>query len=939
MRRHLQTGAAPVIALLSLAAPSAAAPGTNDPRLSATLVGRLEAGAAGRVAVRWDGPEGALLDLWVDLDGDGVPASHELHAEGRTLSPGIEVVSFELPPGVPVAPDPRVWVRARDRGWCDRSATVATADDGDPCGWQPGFAFAGLSRSARAMTVHDDGSGPALYVGGEFTSAGNEIANNIARWDGAEWFALSGPSGTGVGGGTYPTVNAVAAFDDGTGTALYVGGSFTSAGGVVVSNIARWDGSAWSALDGGGVTANRIARWDGSAWSALSGPSDAGVDGSVEALAVFDDGFGPALYVGGSFETAGGVTVNNIARWDGSEWHALSGPSGTGVAGTYPSVSAFAVFDDGSGPGLYVGGSFETAGGLTVDSVARWDGIAWSALDGGGVAGSVWALAVYDDGSGPALYVGGSFETAGGVTVNNIARWNGTGWSELSGPSGTGIPVDDIGGVNVLSVHNHGSGSALYAGGLFTTAGGVTVNSIARWNGSEWSALSGPFGTGVGGWVMALAVFDDGSGPAHYAGGSFHTAGGVTVSNTARWDDNGWSALGAAAGIDGVVGALAVFDDGSGPALYAGGDFTSAGDVTVSNIARWDGSAWSALDGDGVAGSVWALAVYDDGSGPALYVGGDFATAGGLTVNHIARWDGSEWSALSGPSATGLDGWSVYALAVFDDGSGSALYAGGLFTTAGGLTVNSIARWNGTEWSALSGPSGTGVGGLVMALEVFDDASGPALYAGGGFTTAGEVTVNNIARWNGTEWSALNGPTGTGTSGEVRALAAFDDAVGPSLYAGGSFTSAGGVTVNHIARWDGSEWSALSGPSATGVDGWLVYALAAFDDGSGPALYAGGLFATAGGVTVHHIARWDGSEWSDLSGPSATGVDGGISYTMVVALAVFDDGIGPTLYAGGDFTSAGGVPSLHIAAWRCSSEIFVDGFEGGSTAAWSHAVP
>ena len=45
----------------------------------------------------------------------------------------------------------------------------------------------------------------------------------------------------------------------------------------------------------------------------------------------------------------------------------------------------------------------------------------------------------------------------------------------------------------------------------------------------------------------------------------------------------------------------------------------------------------------------------------------------------------------------------VYALAV----SGTNLYAGGYFTTAGGVTANYIAKWDGSAWSALgSGMSG-----------------------------------------------------------------------------------------------------------------------------------------------------------------------------------------------------------------------------------------
>ena len=99
----------------------------------------------------------------------------------------------------------------------------------------------------------------------------------------------------------------------------------------------------------------------------------------------------------------------------------------------------------------------------------------------------------------------------------------------------------------------------------------------------------------------------------------------------------------------------------------------------------------------GTNSTVRAFTVFDDGTGPALYVGGEFTIAGGVTVNYIAKWDGKAWSALG----TGLND-SVYALAVFDaDGEGPsppALYAGGAFTAAGNLSASHIARWNGTSW-------------------------------------------------------------------------------------------------------------------------------------------------------------------------------------------------------------------------------------------------
>ena len=798
-------------------------------------------------------------------------------------------------------------------------------DGASPCGWTPGFEGRDLDGGVYALTVHDDGGGPALYAAGGFIAAGAVGANRVARWDGVAWSALEGPAGNGIGGGAFlgdPVVLALAAYDDGGGTALVAAGDFSLAG---------------------GVAAHSIAKWDGSGWSALSGPAGNGMDAPVLALAVWDNGSGPALYAGGMFDTAGGVVVNGVAKWDGTAWSALSGPAGTGVGGpSFPTVNALAVYDDGGGPALYAGGRFITAGGVTVNGVAKWDGTAWSALSGsagtgiGGVASGreVRALAAYDDGGGPALYAGGFFTEAGGVTVHNVALWDGAAWSALGGPAGTGTD----GAVEELAVYDDGGGPALYAGGVMVTAGGVVVNGVAKWDGAGWSALPGPSGVGVSGTVLALAGYDPGTGSALYAGGGFGAAGGQAAGNIARWD-GAWSALSTAAGAGiefGAVYALAVYDDGGGSDLYAGGEFVSAGETTVNRVARWDGESWSALSGPagtGMSGAVRALAVFDDGNGPALYAGGLFTTAGGVTVNHIARWDGTAWSALPGPDHPGTN-TAVFALAVFDDGTGPALYAGGNFATAGGVFAPGIAKWDGSGWSALSGPAGNGTSGPVFELAVFADDAGPALYAGGDFPTAGGVTANSIARWDGAEWSAL----GTGTAGGVGALAVYDDGGGAALYAGGGFTLMGGTAVHNVAKWDGGAWSALSGPGGTGTDD-RVLELSVYDDVAGPALHAGGDFLGAGGTEVNHLARWDGATWSGLGDPAGMEEPAPSSFFFVSALAVWDDGDGPALYAGGLFRTAGGVPSHNIARWLCTDQVFADGFESGDTTSWSETTP
>ncbi len=366
----------------------------------------------------------------------------------------------------------------------------------------------------------------------------------------------------------------------------------------------------------------------------------------------------------------------------------------------------------------------------------------------------------------------------------------------------------------------------------------------ARAQCAQWTA-----GAGLDGPVVALTTFDDGSGPALVASGQFVHAGPVVTNGLATWDGTQWAALGS--GVDGLARTLVSFDGGGGTALYVGGTGIGFGGVPGSNIARWDGASWSSL-GRGTNDFVRALTAFDDGSGTALYAGGGFTAAGSVNANRIAKWNGSTWSALG----SGLND-SVLAMTVFDDGSGTALYVGGTFTSAGGASANRVARWDGTSWSAL----GSGLNASVFTLAVFDDGSGPALYAGGLFSAPGSSVWDRIARWDGHSWAPLASPI---HAIAVRALCTFDDGTGngDALYAGGLFSSTGVGTLDNVARWDGATWSALGG-GLTSSSTWTTAraeALAVFDDGSGngSGLYVGGEFDIAAPAAANNIARWNG---------------------------------------------------------------------------------
>lgn len=718
--------------------------------------------------------------------------------------------------------------------------------------WLPTFGgLPGVNADVLASAVFDDGSGPALYVAGAFQVAGSQIASNIARWDGSSWSA--------VGGGIQGQVHALAVFDDGSGAgpALYVGGSFGATGGGPAASIARWNGSVWSAVGGG-------------------------VSGSVHSLIVHDEGSGsgPALYVGGQFSVPGVGGTSNIARWNGTAWSALGG----GVSGQ---VLALEVYDDGSGPALHAGGTFTLAGGSPANRVAKWSGAAWSAL-GGGTNGTVHALRAFDGaGSGSQLYVGGLFTTAGGVASARLAHWNGTTWTAMTA----------VGPVHALAVYDAGTG-----GGALLHVGGSYVSSnngyLQRWNGSAWIGST----LNLGGPCQTLSVHDDGggAGTSLYVGGWFFYVDeflfGVGAANVARWNGSQWSPLGT--GVDFIVNTLLSHDDGQGggPKLIAGGGFKNPG----RHVARWNGAAWEPL-GAGIYGDVLALATHDDGSGagPALYAGGLFYNAGTSFSPFVTKWNGSTWV----PLGSGMD-WAVRALVSHDEGAGPRLFAAGEFTQAGGATANRVARWNGSAWSTL----GSGMNGDVLALAVHDDGTGggAALYAGGQFTSAGGQAASRIARWNGSGWSHL----GTGMNGTVHALRVHDDGLGggPALYAGGLFTSAGGVAASGIAKWNGSAWSPLG--VGISIAGGGVRALEVYDDGTGggPALFVGGEFFDAGGLPASGIAKWDGAAWSTLGS--------GTSGPYVFALAAHDTGAGAgeTLFVGGGFVHSPGGDAL-LANW------------------------
>lgn len=339
-----------------------------------------------------------------------------------------------------------------------------------------------------------------------------------------------------------------------------------------------------------------------------------------------------------------------------------------------------------------------------------------------------------------------------------------------------------------------------------------------KWTGSAYASLI----TGLNGSVYCMKEGPDGK---IYVGGNFTDAGGVAGADyLARWNPvtEAWEAV--MGGLNGSVDTMVFDAQGS---LYIGGGFTNAGgnnnaDYIAKIINLGEGQTPSILSlGTGLNSFCNALVISPEGN---LYAGGNFTTAGGVPANRIAMWDLIGWDSLS----TGLNK-SVFVLTFAPNGN---LWIGGLFTNADGTAGDYLCYWDGTAFRPYWYPNSTSGVELNQPVYTITFDSAGKLLVGGLFNNAGgNVLADYIVRWNGTQWESL----GSGVNNFVRKVFVYDNEV----YASGSFTAAGGLSLaDRVAVFVNGAWQPLDiDLPGTGT----IYSIFKSKDGS---LYIGGAFST-----------------------------------------------------------------------------------------------
>jgi hypothetical protein len=525
----------------------------------------------------------------------------------------------------------------------------------------------------------------------------------------------------------------------------------------------------------------------------------------------------------------------------------------------------------------------------------------------------VLAMTEWDpDGAGPlppVLVVGGNFIAAGDQGADYVAYWDGSAWHRLGW--GFNAPV------RALAVLN----GVLYAGGDFTSTGGVAAHYFAYWTGSAWQEA----GFGTDGPVYALAA----NGPELVVGGNFaHVAGGLIAAQfIARFSPGNWNLYGGPTPLPARVSALVIF---------AAEPVVLCDQADVSNpprydhvLYRWIGTQWAIVDYLNYAGGMGV-------SGSSLFYSTLIIDYAGSPCPHsseygIKRFDGGSTSVS----------YIYHSAASFVNLSGQ-LYALGFSRVicGGGFEQPWLGSWNGSQWAdSTLGPGlyggllGAANGALYVggALDhvyngnqpvqvtniaqlagsqwtaMVDRLDAPVLctgnassYIGGAFVSEGDNVLSHGAYWNGQVWQSLGAFNGSVTS--MFFYRPFNVSINPDFVASGPFTQLGTTPLNHIGIRDTSNnWTNMG----TGIDAPAFAMISVPAGGGRNDLIAGGQFITAGGVTTNHIARWGSaaSAWSALG----AGTNG-----QVNALAYF----GGQIIAGGSFGSAGGVGAANIASWN-----------------------
>jgi trimeric autotransporter adhesin len=622
---------------------------------------------------------------------------------------------------------------------------------------------------------------------------------------------------------------------------LYIAGDFDQVAGVDAQNIARWDGAQWSAVapstppgllthiaiyhdeiyvvTGAEYETTRAGLWRYNAasqqWTKIATPSfvdsETGL-GNFRNLVVFND----LLIASGYFELVNVQAMPGIVAWNGTAVQAIAPRTPNFYAGDVVITPT----------GLVVAGSYRDINEDNHSYLGRWDGTNWHELTSPlatvtelaweanklyifngsteiqALTNNQWSHVSTISGSNPTFigvmggrpYTRACDATCGTMTLR---RWQGN----TSVTQGTYRTYGQSYNRGMTKIINEW----VYVGGANTLPDG-SKHALMRYRDG---ALSGVFGRIVSITPPLDLAIDQGK---LYVATDADFTGPVTASNGMTWQDGAWTRWWPTdpKATENVVKHIRVLTHTD---LLIGGRNLTISPTQTTALARSAQGVLTNLDPQrhcaSVATTVYSasnlLAACRPPSGPSL---------------EIAAFDGAQWSRLVDMRMDDPENenWiNDMTQIAYHQRLYGLVREGSIYP----LPVDNafVYAWSGSGWYRLKIANQT-LGALVQAPDGvyvansklyrsvangFEEVAatngnirtilveGERIWIGGDFSQVNGVAANNVALWDGQAWHAL----GEGTNGRVTRLA-YDSG---ALAIGGFFTRAGGVRANGISVW------------------------------------------------------------------------------------------------------------------------------------------
>lgn len=349
--------------------------------------------------------------------------------------------------------------------------------------------------------------------------------------------------------------------------------------------------------------------------------------------------------------------------------------------------------------------------------------------------------------------------------------------------------------------------------------------------------------------------------------------------------------------------------------------------VSGSNVVEESG-VYNDLDpANNFPGARQGSVTWTDSSGNLWLFGGkgyDSASVVAGWLNDLWRWDGTNWTRVSGSEtinqsgtyndanpANDVPGAREDAISWIDSNGDLWLFGGNGYDSAGAFgLLNDLWRWDGANWNWESGsdtinqngvysdavPANNFPGSRRFAVSWIDASDNLWLFGGLGRASTGGTNgrLNDLWQYDPVNdlWTWMSGsnarnpdgiyndldPANNVPGGRQAAVSWIDTSGNLWLFGGFGNDSVGTIgPLNDLWRWDGANWSWLSGSDTVNQPGiygtandlpGARYASTTSTDASGNAWLFGGQGYDVGGNNgrLNDLWRWNGSSWSWISG-------------------------------------------------------------------------